>query len=248
MFNSFLTRRNFRTRLVLAIALCGCLAWLALTFFHGDRRESISPVRATITLADQASSGKDAAPTKMEGAAARKYLEETSEGRSLMREVLTAQYGLKWQQKSPLGESTAGGYLGMSHDQNLNAWFDDEGATIRPTLAQKDRDKTWQLGFKLKGYGYGETLPAAPPIVARNVIDTRIEYERTDCRLTISNCRFEPEGTSALRGRHALETSSNTGVAMSGLSGNCNRQSTITEWYENRPQGIEQGFTINSRR
>jgi hypothetical protein len=248
MFSRLLTRANFQTRLVLAIALCGCVAWLTLTFFRSHRRESIGPERAAISLADQPGSSKDSGQSKMEGAAARQYLEETEEGQSLMKAVVTAQYGLKWQQKSPLGESAAGGYLGMSHDQNLNAWFDNEGATIRPTLAQKDRDKNWQLGFKLNGYGYGESLPAAPAIVARNVMGTRIEYERTDCRLTISNCRFGPEGTSALRGRLALETPGNPGVAMSGLlqSAIGNRQSTITEWYENRPEGIEQGFTINA--
>jgi hypothetical protein len=185
MFNYLLA---FRKRLALAIALCGCLAWLALTFFGGHRRESINPVRATNTRADEAISGKDAAPPKVEGAAARKYLEETSEGQSLMQAVMTAQYGLQWQQRSPLGESGAGGYLGTSHDQNLNAWFDDQGATIRPTLAEKDSDQSWRLRFQLNGYGYGETLPAAPPIVAHTVNGTRIEYERTDCRLTISNC------------------------------------------------------------
>ena len=249
MFKHLLIRRNFQPRLSLGLALVGCLVWLALASFRSSRPDATVPVRAAGTAGEQTNKVKDVSPLKMEGAAALTYLEETAQGQSLMQAVMTAQYGLKWQQRSPLGETAAGGYLGMSHDQNLNAWFDDEGATIRPTLAQKDLNKTWQLGFKLKGYGYGETLPAVPPIVARNVMGTRIEYERTDCRLTLSNCRFGPEGTSALRGRRALETSGNTAVAMSGLleSAIGNRQSTITEWYENRRQGIEQGFTINAR-
>src|SRR5258705_2375886 len=139
------------------------------------------------------------------------------------------------------------GYLGMSHDENLNAWFDEEGVTVRPTVAEKDRDRTWQLGFKLKGYGHGTQLLAAPPVVKREVKDNRIEYVRTDCQLPIAKCRFE-ETENTLRGSQSsadpLREFANNSLFQSAIG---NRHSAITEWYENRRQGIEQGFTIRAR-
>jgi hypothetical protein len=63
----------------------------------------------------------DPSTTKLEGAAARAYLEKTADGQDLTRAVIAQQYGLKWQERAPDGVATGGGYLGMSHNQNLNA-------------------------------------------------------------------------------------------------------------------------------
>src|SRR5437868_3004212 len=106
-----------------------------------------------------------------------------------MEAVTAARFGLKRYESSPFGGS-GGGYLGMSHVQNLNAWFDAEGVTVRPTLPEEERAKAWRLGMKLKAYGYGARLMDAPPIVMHQVKDNRIEYQRADCQLPIANCRF----------------------------------------------------------
>jgi hypothetical protein len=81
---------------------------------------------------------------------------------------------------------------GMSHDQNLNAWFAEDGVTVRPTVADQDRERSWHLGMRLKAYGYGNDLVAAPPIVSQHVKDNRIEYQRAgDFKFRISNFEFQ---------------------------------------------------------
>ena len=127
MFKHLLIRRNFQARLSLGLALVGCLVWLALASFRSPGPDAGDPIRAGSTMGEQTSNVKDVSPAKMEGAAALAYLEETEQGQSLMQAVMTAQYGLKWQQKAPGGKHTSDGYLAMSHDQNLNAWFDKDG-------------------------------------------------------------------------------------------------------------------------
>ena len=79
-----------------------------------------------------------------------------------MQAVTTARFELKPQDSDPISGKSGPGYLGMSHDENLNVWFGDEGATIRPTLSQKDRDQAWRLEMKLKAYGYGDPITAGP--------------------------------------------------------------------------------------
>ena len=59
-----------------------------------------------------------------------------------MQALTAARFGLKWQERAPFGGESGGGYLGMSHDQNLNAWFDEEGATIRPTVPEQERARS----------------------------------------------------------------------------------------------------------
>jgi len=144
---------------------------------------------------------QDAMPG-LQGYQAREYLQEHGDYESLMKALTATRFGLKWHDRSPFGDAV-GGYLGISHVQNLNAWFDDEGVTIRPTLSEEERAKVWSLGMKLKAYGYGAQLIPAPPIASHQVKDNRIEYERaSDCGLV--------------------------------------------EWYQNRAEGIDQGFTLNA--
>jgi len=161
------------------------------------------------------------------GAAARAYLKEPGEGQSLMDAITKAQFGLKSQLRGPSGE-TGSGYLGMSHVQNLNAWFAEDGVVVRPTVAEEKRQSAWHLKMQLKGYGYGNDLMAAPPIVSSHVKDNRIEYERAEnFGLPMSNFEFRKDSlfnpTAEVRNRK------------------------FVEWYENRPEGIEQGFTIYER-
>jgi hypothetical protein len=105
----------------------------------------------------------------LQGAQAREYLEGRGEYQSLMEAATAARFGLKWEERSPFGDVGGGGYLGMSHVQNLNAWFDTEGVTVRPTLPEEERVAGWRLSMRLKAYGYGAQLTSAPPIVSHEV-------------------------------------------------------------------------------
>jgi len=238
-----------------AAALAVCLIFVTAAVLHQPQRRVFTPTAAT---AAKAESGKmESAPLKLEGAQAREYLEKTDDGRSLAQAVTAARFGLKWQERSPfesltnlrsptnLSLSNSGGYLGMSHVQNLKAWFDDKGVTIRPTLAEAERDKGWRLGMRLKSYGYGARLIEAPPIVSNKVKENRIEYERAHCRLPIVNCQLDDASI--------LQTLSNTSASGDEIGSSSifqsaigNRQSAMTEWYENRAAGIEQGFMLNA--
>ena len=90
MFKHLLIRRNFQARLSLGLALLGCLVWWALNSVRNPGPDATLPVRAASTAGEQTINVKDVSPLKMEGAAALTYLEETEQGQSLMKAVMTA--------------------------------------------------------------------------------------------------------------------------------------------------------------
>jgi hypothetical protein len=159
------------------------------------------------------------APVQLSGQKAREYLDETSDGRSLMQALTAARFGLQWQEHATFDEKSGAGYLGMSHEQNLNAWFANDGVTVRPTVPEAKRDQTWNMALRLRAYGYGKQLVDVPQIVSRQVKENRIEYVRQNQRPVsdFSNRKAQIE----------------------------NRK--LIEWYENKAEGIEQGFTLNER-
>ncbi|HVF73347.1 MAG TPA: FG-GAP repeat protein [Chthoniobacterales bacterium] len=174
---------------IVACLLGGAALAIALTGFRAnDMRKGAASEQRSVSP-----SGNDAA---------RRYLVETADGRSLMQAVTAARFGLQWQEQEPREGRMTSGYLGLSHDQNLNGWFTDKGATIRPTLPPGEKERAWSVGFEPKAYGYGEQLEALPPVAGRRVVDNRIEYQRG---------------------------------------------SDFVEWYENRAEGIEHGFIVNTR-
>ena len=147
------------------------------------------------------------ASVHLSGAVARAYLQQSTDGKSLAEALTAARFGLEWQESAPGEKNSDGGYLGMSHEQNLGAWFGQDGIRVRPTLPEAKRNEAWSLALHLKGYGYRKHLADAPPIVSKEVRENRIEYRR---------------------GGQAAKTK-------------------LVEWYENRAEGIEQGFTLNER-
>ena len=168
--------------------------------------------------------------TNLSGEAAQEYLLATDDGKSLLAAVTASQFGLKAREQSPFDAQSRAGYLGRSHDQNLNAWFAHDGVTVRPTVSTKEREHAWQLGFRLKALGYGTELADAPPIVRQTVEGNRIEYHRSHDRPIV-----EAAVSAALPGdlqatRLPLQDAASP---------------PLTEWYVNRPEGIEQGFTLN---
>nr|MBA2733483.1 hypothetical protein [Acidobacteriota bacterium] len=236
----FTTPRAFQTRLLMVVALLGCLAWLALTFFRQPVRDAVNSVPAA--GAAKESVGQKDEPRALAGEQARAYLEQTGDGQSLMQAATVARFGLKREEQSPFDKESGAGYLGTSHAQNLNAWFAEDGVTIRPTISEKKRQQAWQLGFSLKAYGYGEHLQPATPIVSHNVKDNRIEYVRADSSSQITNTNLE---VPVLKFQ-ILDAGLNDARSLLSLQPPT-RNPQLIEWYENRAEGIEQGFTLNAR-
>ena len=194
------TARRISARLMLAAALSASLAGLvsAPSDAPPTSRVGLTPAHPT---APHPSDEADEPTPQLMGAAAREYMEQSVEGRSLLAALTAARFGLERHEHAPLAGEGGAGYLGLSHEQNLNAWFGEEGVTVRPTTPAKDA-RAWRLELSFKAYGYGRQLHAAPPVVARRVEGVRIEYVRGG---------------------------------------------GVVEWYENRAEGIEQGFTIDER-
>ncbi|MDT4966221.1 MAG: hypothetical protein QOJ64_958 [Acidobacteriota bacterium] len=169
--------RALQVRPLLIPALLGCVIWLACLFFRlpvpADSRGVLETTASTAEIA------RETPPRKFEGDGARIYLEQTREGQSLMHALTAARFGLKREEHSPSDTKSRAGYLAMSHDQNLNTWFGEDGITVRPTLSEHEGDKAWRLGLKLRSYGYGDQLTAVPPVTSQNVKDNRIEYTRS---------------------------------------------------------------------
>jgi len=226
----FTTTRRSNAGWCLATCLFSGLALLALSSFrqHGEPTSTSAGNRPHEQREQVVNQNEtNPVPRHFTGAAARKYLQQPGEGQSLMQAITAARFGLKSQEHGPFGEPGRG-YLGMSHDQNLNAWFAEDGVTVRPTVAEEERARAWHVEMRLKAYGYGNDLVAAPPIVSQQVKDNRIEYERGNFELR--NANFESMKSD-----------------LSFISQSAIRNPQLIEWYENRAEGIEQGFTIGER-
>jgi hypothetical protein len=194
-------RSTWPTRLLLTAGFAACMLWLALWLFRGAVPDARHPARTLGTAASVAEPAAAAGGViKLEGAAAREYFELEGEGRSLLKALDAERFKVESRERSPFGDG-GGGYLGMSHDENLNAWFDEEGVTVRPTLPEKERGRAWRMRMRLKAYGYGAALYEAPGRAALKVKECRVEYARGG----------------------------------------------VLEWYVNRSEGIEQGFTLGAR-
>src|SRR5215204_5073276 len=205
-------------KLFLAIGLLGCLGSLALL---GLRRPASVAGNFSTARPGEVGAEPETSGRRLEGNEAREFLEHTGESESLKAAVTAARFGLTWQKRAPIGDVVrGGGYLGVSHDQNISAWFDDEGLTVLPTAPKQGGERAWRMRMRLGEYGYGQSLRPAPPIISRQVKGNRVEYERRNVGV---------EKPSPVHPK--LET----------------RNPTFVEWYENGPSGIEQGFNIAER-
>jgi hypothetical protein len=106
------------------------------------------------------------------------YLEKSGDAKSLAQAITAARFGLRWQEHAPGESNSGGGFLGMSHEQDLNAWFAEDGMTVRPTLPETKRDQTWSMALRLQAWGHGKQLGPIPQIVSRQAKENRIEYQR----------------------------------------------------------------------
>ena len=147
-----------KPRRLVSIFLClSSVALLALGFSHFPFRSNAA---RSVRIERQTA-------LQLSGEAARKYLTQSSDGRSLMETLTAARFGLRWQKHGPAEREKSDGYLGLSHDQNLNVWFGGDGMTVHPMSAETKPDPGWSMALRLRAYGYGTELVDAPPTVAR---------------------------------------------------------------------------------
>src|SRR5262245_16488270 len=162
-FPAFLGSRALYSRL-LVIVLAGSTIWIALTIYRDAGRKGTSS-RVIETGAT--------APPNLTGDAATAF--KQSDDGSLATALTAARYGLEPRASAPFIGERKPGYLGMSHEQNLNAWFDQKGVTIRPTESEDEPTNRWRMTMRLKAYGYGRRLTATPD-ATQKVKENRIEY------------------------------------------------------------------------
>ncbi len=85
------TPRTLLIRFSLYLALVACLVWLSLWIFRGAGAPLARSQVVAATSAVEVSGGpRDALPKQMAGEQARKYLELTGEGQSLMQALTVA--------------------------------------------------------------------------------------------------------------------------------------------------------------
>jgi hypothetical protein len=209
---------------VLVVGLTAWFVWLSLSI------NRLPPEAQRNEKAAEVNKVREAGPPRpqVSGESARVHLEQTTDDQSLIPAVNAARFGLKWQALAPLGGETGAGYVGMSHDQNLNAWFSEHGVTVRPTVSEQQRERSRHMDMRLKAYGYGDRLADAPPIVSQRVMGNRIEYERAE-NFEVRLSHFGLQDESIFNRQAEI------------------RNPKIAEWYDNRAEGIEQGFTIDVR-
>ncbi|MDQ3821197.1 MAG: FG-GAP repeat protein, partial [Acidobacteriota bacterium] len=223
----------------LTIALVTGLIWFAPRRPVQPTTDAVTGVplnERAVSVEQEENRSPQASRPKLDGVAAQKYLEQRGEYQSLIEAVKEIQYGLKRYERSPIKGEGGAGYLAMSHMQNLNAWFNESGVTIRPTVSEEERAKAWQLSFRLKAYGRGEQMLDAPAITSQKVEGSRIEYER-------AGSGFASSGFGLTTNLYSSEqAASRLFKSQSAI-----QNPKLVEWYENRPAGIEQGFTVNER-
>jgi len=179
-----------------------------------------------------ASSGKarikqtPAAPMpNLRGEAATEYLKQQGLYSSLGEAVKAARYVVY--PSSPLeGEKGGESFYADNPEQRWRAGFTPDGLILR---GGEDPAAGWEFGMRLRSAGYGERQMAVSA-GRLNAKGARIEYERTvgiaDCGLRIADL-ISPSSICTHE-RYDLR----------------NPQSAIIEWYVNKIEGLEQGFTV----
>ena len=147
--HSFKNTPTFPTQLLLAIGLLSCLSWMALHVFR-----SLCPLpRESLRRApDQTSALQESAAKELRGEEARRYLEQSGEGKSLAAAVKAGRYSINKVDRASLSRE-ANAYVSFNPAHSLQAEF--TGGRVR---VQSDTGRKWQMSLGLKGYGYGKRM------------------------------------------------------------------------------------------
>jgi hypothetical protein len=150
-----------------------------------------------------------ALPPTLAGERAAYYPRQHGLRGSLAEAMTAARYGIYWSEHTPIRQ-WSGAYYAENPAQQFRAFFNPDGMAV-----ETNRDgRSWRLGMRLSGCGYGERLFAPPPgdlLVSGNRVEIRHQLAPAEAK------------DRTVRSGPATE---------------------IVEWYINQAEGVEQGFRI----
>jgi FG-GAP repeat len=152
----------------------------------------------------------------MQGEKAAEYLKREGLDASLGEAMRRARYDVRWADRTSL-PGEQGAYAASNPAQQFYSHFTPDGLRMGDS---SQAETAWQMELKLRSMGYGgrqQSVSAGQLKASGN----RIEYKRE------------------VGSRHQA-------VGGHDQSSIVNPQSSITEWYLNREDGLEQGFTLAS--
>ncbi len=209
------------------LAALAFAVFLATTFAPmGTRLPSAGvPEPARVLATDTDRSAAVPMPT-LQGKKATDYLKQHESYASLEEAIAATRYRVVPASRKDPNSVTGSGvaYQASNPQQGYQTLFTPEQILVMPrtaaTPAPGGEAPVWQVGLKLTGYGYGERLSAIRP----GVITTHAN------RIEIARGLQRQRGTDG-------KPESNVDV----------RDASLVEWYVNRAEGLEQGFTISER-
>jgi hypothetical protein len=216
-----------------ALAIVASLLLQSLLAGAGAHSASSASVESdskmdSIASLEPASTGTETLPA-LRGDEAVSYLKEQQLYPSLAEAMTAARYRIRASESSspsPRSALSAASYYANNPAQQMTALFTSDGIRLR-SKAEAERSKPsrgWQFAMRLRQIGYGDNLLSVTA-GAMQVNDNRIEIAR----------RVESR-ESGVESQIAQRSDSRLRTPDSGL----------LEWYENRAEGIEQGFRIDA--
>jgi FG-GAP repeat len=193
------------------------------------------------TAAILASSGKapiasTSAPPMpgLRGEAATEYLKQQGLHSSLREAVKAARYAV-YPSSPREGEKRGESFYANNPEQRWRAGFTSDGLTLR---AEPAHDAGWELGMKLRSAGYGERQLAVREgrLSAKGA---RIENERA-----VGSAEWGiKSGQESCEASSILDPQSLIPYLRSSI---LDPRLSIVEWYVNKAEGLEQGFTLTA--
>ena len=188
------------------------------------------------------SAATSAALPALQGVAASDYLKQQGLHASLGAAMAAARYGVY---EAPDKEQSAYRYYANNPAQRWQARFAPAGMSLHPASSAPD---SWQLGMQLRSVGYGTRQHALTPgtLTAQG---NRIEYTRQLASQQYSTGSGS-DLVTPLPLRYGTGSGSDLVTPLSYLVENQVATAprtapvAITEWYVNRAEGLEQGFTL----
>jgi hypothetical protein len=162
----------------------------------------------------------------LQGEQAAEYLKQQGSYASLQVAINAKRYRVV-----PAGRTTpnapsaeGGAYVARNPRQGFQTLFSTEQIQLTPygdhSQTSSGKAPAWRLGLKLEGYGYGRQLSAVTPGVLKADAN-RIEIAR------------------GLKSREGIDGGTDSVLDT--------RHPALIEWYVNRGEGMEQGFTVMER-
>ncbi len=156
----------------------------------------------------------------LQGEAAKAYLKQNGFYEPIIERVNASRYEIESNER--VGASSRGiDYEAANPRQGYRTLFTPDQIAV---MSEKENEQRWRLGLKLKGYGYGERL------------------------IEVGESRIRADGNRVEMIKAAVPH--NYGSLLPSMTASRwpinDHRPTITEWYVNRPEGLEQGFTVNA--